>query len=65
MRLLLVLLAPLRASLTIGRMAGWTQSRQEGWRLHLLKHSHCPLTDERSATPLPLTALATLAASRS
>ena len=37
MRLLLVFPAPIRASITIGRMAGWTQSCQEGWRLHLLK----------------------------
>ena len=65
MRLLLVLPAPLRASLTIGRMADWTQSRQEGWRLHLLKRPHRHLTDEGPETTLPLTTLAAPAASRS
>ena len=62
---MLVLMAPLRAYLTIGRMVGWTQSCKEGWRLHLLKRLHCPLKDKGSATPLPLTALAAPATSRS
>ena len=43
MRLLLVFMEPLFASLKIGRMVGWTHSRQEGWRPHLLKCLHRPL----------------------
>ena len=58
MRLLLVLPVPLCASLTIGHMAGFTQSPHKGWQLHLLKLPHCPLTEKVSAMPLPLTALA-------
>ena len=65
MQLLLVFPAPLCAFLMTGRMAGWTQSRQEGWSLHLLKRPHRPLTDEGLAMPLPFTVLAALAASRS
>ena len=51
MRLLLVFTAPLCSSLRVGRGAGWTQSRQQGLRLHLIKHPYLPLTDEQSATP--------------
>ena len=58
MQLLLVLPAPLCASLTVGRMSGWKHIRQEGWRLNLLKRPRRPLKDEVLATPLPLTALA-------
>ena len=47
MRLLLMLLAPLRESLVIVRVVGWTQSRQEGWRLHLLKIPHFPFNIQR------------------
>ena len=45
-RLLLLFLEPLRAYLSIGRTASWTQSRQGGWRLHLLKRPLFPLIDE-------------------
>ena len=65
MRILLMLPAPRRVSLTIGRMASWTQSRQEGWRLNILKRLHRPLTEEGSETPLPLTDLASPVALRS
>ena len=64
MLLLLLLLAPLRASLTIGCMSGWTYSRQEGWCLHILNRAYCPLTDKESTMPFPLTLLEALSASR-
>ena len=65
MRILLVLLASLCAYSTIDRMDGWTQSCQEGWRLHLIKRPHHTFTDKGLATPLPLMALVDPAASRS
>ena len=65
MRILLVFPVQLCASLKIGCMAGWTQSYQEGWRLHLLKRPHRPLIDKGSETTLPLTVLAAPAALRS
>ena len=65
MRLLLVLPAPRCVYLTIGRMSGWTQSFQEGWRLHLLKHPHRTLTDKGLEMPLLLTVLEATALLRS
>ena len=64
MGLLLVLTAPIFVSLTIRRLAGWTQSCQEVWRMHLLKRPHCLLTDEGSTTSFTLTALSAPAALR-
>ena len=63
MRLLMVLLAPIRVSLTIGRMDDWTHIRQEVWRLYLLKRPNCPLIDEGLETLLSLAALGSPAAS--
>ena len=65
MRLLLVFPEPLCVSLTIGRMGDWTQSRQEGWSLNLLKRPHHPLTYEGLSIPFPLSALEAPASLRS
>ena len=65
MWILLVLSVPICAYLKIGHMAGWKNIHKNGWRLHLLKHTHCPLIYEGSATTLPLTTLVAPVASRS